>query len=103
MSPLVKNILIILFLAAVAMLGAYLYLNEDNFAEPLLSSLSSGEGVSSDALLETDNFLLQFQAFESVELDDSLFTDERFRSLSDFRQPVIPTAIGRPNPYLPVR
>lgn len=88
-------------MAVIALLGAYLYFNKE-VREPLLSSLSSGQAVSSDALLETENFLQQFQVFESVELDKSLFTDGRFRSLADLRQPVIPTAIGRSNPYLPV-
>jgi len=93
-----KNILIILFLVVIVAAGVYLYLHPD-ITESLLSS---DKAVSSSALLETKDFLQRFQAFESVELDDSVFTDRRFGSLVDFRQPVIPTAIGRPNPYQPV-
>ena len=93
-----KNILIILFLVVIVAAGVYLYLHPD-ITESLLSS---DKAVSSSALLETKDFLQRFQAFESVELDDSVFTDRRFGSLVDFRQPVIPTVIGRPNPYQPV-
>ena len=93
-----KNILIILFLVVVVAAGVYLYLHPD-ITESLLSS---DKAISSSALLETKDFLQRFQAFESVELDNSVFTDRRFGSLVDFRQPVIPTAIGRPNPYQPV-
>ena len=93
-----KNILIILFLVAIVAVGAYLHLQTD-ITESLLSS---DNVVSSDDLLEAKDFLQRFQAFKSVQLDDSIFTDNRFGSLVDFRQPIIPTAIGRPNPYQPV-
>ncbi len=81
------------------LLGIYLYFNQGLVGEALLSS---EEAVSSDALLDTQNLLQRFQVFESVKLDNVLFVDERFKSLVDFRQPVVPTAIGRANPYVPV-
>ena len=93
-----KNILIILFLVTIVAVGAYLYL----YTDVPDSLLSSDNDVSSDDLLEAKDFLQRFQAFKSVELDDSIFTDKRFQSLVDFRQPIIPTAIGRPNPYQPI-
>ena len=96
-----KNILIILFLVAIVAVGAYLHIQTD-ITETASSLLSSDNAISSDDLLEATDFLQRFKVFESVQLDDSVFTDNRFSSLVDFRQPIIPTAIGRPNPYQPV-
>ena len=93
-----KNILIILFLAAIAAAGAYLHFYTDT-TETLLSS---DNAISSDDLLEATDFLQRFKVFESVELDDSIFTDNRFGSLVDVSQQIIPTDIGRPNAYQPV-
>ena len=104
MSPLLKNLLIILVLGSIVLLGVFIYLNQEKLEDlPGGKLLTKNKVASSDALLEAKNFQERYDVFEkSVKLDDSLFTDERFRSLVDFRQPIIETAIGRANPYVPV-
>ena len=103
MSPLLKNLLIILVLGAIVLLGVFLYLNQEKLADlPGGKLLTTKEVASNDALLEAENFRERSQVFESVLLDDSLFTDERFKSLIDFRQPIVETDIGRANPYVPI-
>ena len=104
MSPLLKNLLIILVLGAIVLLGVFIYLNQEKLEDlPGGKLLTTNKVASSDALLEAKNFQERFEVFEgSVQLDSALFTDERFKSLVDFRQPIVPTHIGRANPYVPV-
>lgn len=38
-----------------------------------------------------------------IELDASLFDDDRFKSLRDFGQELVPEPVGRPNPFEPLK
>ncbi len=98
MSPLLKNALVILGLVAVLALGFYLYLNQSDS-----ELVTVNEGVRNQALIESQAFLRRLQELREVKLDDSLFFDERFQSLVDFRRETETVEIGRNNPYAPVR
>jgi hypothetical protein len=38
-----------------------------------------------------------------IKLDAALFDDDRFKSLRDFGQELVPEPVGRPNPFEPLK
>ena len=98
MTPLLKNLLIGLGLALLILLGVYLYQQRDITG----NLVSVNSRVNNQAALETQDFLRRLQELRSVDLDDSLFFDDRFRSLIDWHIDVVPEQIGRENPFSPV-
>lgn len=96
MTPLLKNLLIGLGLALLALIGVYLYQQRGDSAAVLVNSR-----VTDQATLETQDFLRRLQELRAVELDDSLFSDDEFRSLVDWHREVEPESVGRSNPFSP--
>ena len=97
MSSLVKNILFALALAAAAwFLWRFFFAAED-------AALEAESAVAfSEAARETQGFLRTLQQLRDISLDGELFGDERFRSLIDHRQDVVPESAGRENPFAPI-
>lgn len=96
MSPLIKNLLLALVLAAVLYLGYTLFLGGDEGA-----LLTSTAGQSGEAAARTQEFLIRLQELQAIRIDDTLFQDPRFNALEDHRQPLIDVPTGRENPFAP--
>lgn len=95
MSSRIQNLLIICGLIAVAALGYYLYTQQQASALLVESNL-----ISSEAAAESAALLRRLNEIKEIELDTSVLTDPRFRLLTNNQTPILPTSIGRPNPFL---
>jgi hypothetical protein len=93
MSSSLQNLIALLGIVVLGVVGYFLYVQNDTV---LVSSTVSS---SNEASLEAAQFLSRLNELKLLRLDDSLFNDPRFRSLRDVREPVVPTAIGRTNPF----
>lgn len=96
MTSLVKNGLVLIGLILVGGLGYYLFVIKGDSA-----TLVGGERIN-DAKLTSDQFLRQLNEIKSYDLSGDVLRDERFRSLVDFTEPIVPQPIGRENPFAPV-
>ena len=63
-------------------------------AEPLLSQAATAATSPAD-----QNLITLLSQLKSIRLDNSIFTDNTFRSLQDFSQELVPEPIGRVNPF----
>ena len=63
------------------------------------SLLSTRPGVSEEDVLIGKEFLTTLLELRSLDLDESIFSDESFTALEDFSQEVEPQPAGRPNPF----
>ncbi len=97
MSNLLKNLLFALGLAALLLLGYLSFIRDDG------AVVTGTETASAEADLKSQQLLAKTQQLNSFEIDGSLFSDERFRSLVDYRIELIPESIGRENPFAPLR
>jgi len=50
----------------------------------------------------SQNILALLSSLNKVTLDDSIFSDRIFTSLTSFERPIEDQAIGRENPFLPI-
>ncbi len=50
----------------------------------------------------TVDLLTLLLSLKTLEIDTSIFSDDRFKSLTDFSVEVTPQPIGRANPFLPI-
>lgn len=97
MSGILKNLLFAIGLAAILWLGYTLFLAEDE--ETLRVENSAG---SSEAARDAQEFLAVIQELQQIDFENTLFSDEKFRALIDYRQDVESEAAGRANPFDPV-
>lgn len=98
MRSLMKNIIVIGGLIAIAAAGYYLLvMNRDSSLD------TEGEGAAtvrtSQTERETQEFLRRLNDLRTIELSDDIFTDPRFRSFTDFTEDVAPVPYGRSNPF----
>lgn len=96
MSSLLKNIFFALALAGILWLGYRIFFAADDTSETL------NAGVVTEASRDTQEFLRTLQQLRGITLNQQIFTDPRFQSLVDQRQPIIPEPIGRQNPFAPI-
>ncbi len=89
-----KNMVIIgIILAAAAVL--YYFYSSDSGGAVLTSSEDTDSPVSQEILATLGNL-------RTIRLDNSIFSDPLFVSLSDFGVTIPPAAAGRRNPFAPV-
>jgi len=90
---------IVIGVAAIVVAGiAYTYFFKGSEEEPLLSS-----ELSSAAALEVGaDVLALLRDLQSIQLDESIWSDPAFRGLQDFGRPLIEEPVGRSNPFAPV-
>ena len=94
MVSLIKNIVVIVGLLALAALGYYLFVLERG------STINSG--LSADVQqseIEAQEFLRRLEDVESIEISTAVFSDSRFQSLTDFSSEVDRVPVGRDNPF----
>lgn len=97
MTSILKNALFVFGLILLMAVAYFAFFRGDN---TLL--LSSNAALTGQAALETQNFLNRLQDLDKVSIDNSLFSDERFTSLHDFRTEFIDEPTGRSNPFAAV-
>lgn len=93
MASILKNIFIVLALLATAGLGYYLYLDQNSALQ------ATDMALSGDIAMETADFLRKLNELKAIEIDGSIFSDERFSSLTNFSVPIEAEPIGRTNPF----
>lgn len=79
--------------AALLVLIYFMYFGED--ASPALVSSTDTSPVSQELLVTLSNL-------RTIKLDESIFNDPIFVTLSDFGVVIPPEAIGRRNPFAPI-
>lgn len=94
MSSLLQNILILVGIILIGALGFYLY--SQNVS---LDMSDQNSEVSNQIALETAEFLRRLNELKAIELDGSLLSDERFRSLVHLTPPVPSLNVGDSNPF----
>ncbi len=95
MSSSIQNIIVVVGLILVLGLGYYLYsANKDS----VLSGSTSV--VNSQIAIESADFIRRLDELKTLTLDDSIFSDARFRSFVDRRKPVLQEVVGRNNPFI---
>ena len=91
---------LIIALAALLIVGAagYFYATRDRSADDSLTSVSADE----QAAAVDGDLLRTLGQLKKLKLDDSIFSDPVWQSLTDFGQTLVPQASGRPNPFAPL-
>jgi hypothetical protein len=96
MSPLVKNIIIVLVVAGVGYFG-YNYLTRTDTASDVLIQQNSADTSKMGA-----EVLAALNQLKTLKLDGSVFQDKTFLSLRDFSKPLTSEPVGRVNPFSPI-
>lgn len=99
MSSLLKNLLIALGIALVLWLG-YMFLMPSAKSD---TALNTSNSTSPNVAVESQQLLSTIQKLKTYNVDSTIFTDQRFVSLKDFRIPLTDEPSGRPNPFAPVQ
>ncbi len=97
MTPLLKNLLILLTLIGLGALGYFIFFTADDAA--IISTSSTGGDVNSQAAFQTREFRRTLNELNQIELDSPLFQDSDFLGLIDHAQPIVDRPYGRPNPF----
>lgn len=99
MTPLVKNLLIVLGLCTIGFAAYFIFMQQVSNS-PL--SFKTNDAVMENMLSNSRLFIERRQALEQVSLNLSFFTDERFTSLESFTRALETPPVGRSNPFAPV-
>lgn len=93
MFAIIKNIFILAAVLLTAALGYYLYVHQAGLDD------SSNGGVGQNITLETAEFLRRLNELKAIELDNAIFSDPRFSSLTNFATPIQSEPVGTANPF----
>ena len=80
----------------VLLAGIYVYMTY--FSTPSSATLTS---TDSNTTL-SQNLLVTLQNLHTIKLDNSIFSDPAFQSLTDFGVVIPAEAVGRRNPFIPL-
>ena len=95
MLALIKKNIVIIGIVIAAMAALYYFYSSGSNAPLLTSSEGTDSPVSQEILATLGNL-------RTIRLDNSIFSDPLFVSLSDFGVTIPPAAAGRRNPFAPV-
>lgn len=95
MGKTATNLVIVLGLITVAFAGYYMYTQQATNG----IGFNANDETLQNMLTRTSAFTAYRQELDAVQMDMSLFEDERFRSLREFSTPIQEQPIGRPNPF----
>lgn len=95
MGATLKQVALLLGLATAAFGAYYLYMQQGTAGLDAAASEQSLQAM----LANTSVFITYSQELDQINLDLSLFEDQRFRSLTLYTQPVQAEAVGRSNPF----
>lgn len=96
-----KTILLIIAIVIIAFI-AYGFLFGGEKDDSLLVSDSVFESSDSTGAIVESDLLTLLLDIRSIKLDESVFSNEAFKSLEDFGQDIVPEPVGRENPFAPV-
>ena len=95
MTSIIKNIIVIGGLLALAGIGYYLFVIQGS------ATLNTGNSSGiSQAEIETQSFLRRLEELQTINLSTAIFQDARFRSLTDFSTTIDRVQAGRNNPFV---
>lgn len=101
MSPLLKNLTIVLGITLIA--GGAFFLYQQQTSSDIGSESDEVVGVADQEIMQkTDEILADTRKIETLNLDATIFDDRRFKNLKDTRTDVVDVATGRSNPFAPV-
>ncbi len=92
MSSTLQNLIALLGIVVIGGVGYYLYVSNSGLEGTTIST-------ANEASIQAAQFLSRLNELKTLNLDDSIFNDPRFRSLVDMRADVMPVPVGRPNPF----
>jgi hypothetical protein len=95
MTALIKKYGVIIGVVVVAALVLWFFYSRGGSGALLTSSADQESPVSQEILATLGNL-------RTIKLDNSIFSDPLFQSLSDFGVAIPPAAAGRRNPFAPV-
>ena len=99
----VKKYKYILGFTLIMLLGFILYsVFFAGSGEPAGDALVTTNPAQSEVEAATVDLLALLLSLKTLDIDVSLFSDDRFRSLTDFSVELIPQQVGRQNPFLPI-
>ncbi len=96
MVQFIRNNLIPLSGAIILLLAGYFYYSYSGGSSTATLTASESAVISKDLLSSLSNL-------RTIRLDNSIFSDASFKSLTDFGVVIPQQAVGRPNPFLPLR
>ncbi len=96
MTPLAKNLLIVLGVFTVGYAGYFLYTQQSSM---VLETGDQGDDVYINMLANTEVFIVRSQELQGIDLDLSVLADPRFRTLKRFTKDVEDQPYGRSNPF----
>jgi len=82
-------------IVAVVILGYVYFAYFSGSSTPALTSTDTANTALSQSLLVT------LQNLQTIKLDNSIFSDPAFISLTDFGVTIPPQTVGNPDPFLP--
>lgn len=96
-SHTLRNLVIALVAIALVVFAGYAYLKRDRVPD---TGLLTSEPVTEGQAVEGDLLSALFE-LKRLQLDDSIFNDPVWSSLTDFSRTLAPETPGRPNPFAP--
>jgi hypothetical protein len=90
-----QNVIIIVVVLAIAF-GVYSYFFVGK-EEAVLTSENTGAAAPAD-----QDLIALLLDLKSISLDEQIFSDPAFQSLSDFSQDLVAEPVGRDNPFAPL-
>jgi len=98
MNQKTKQIIIIIVIIVISFIGYKMFfVSSETGNTPLVSD----KKVTTD-FVDGQMTLALLNNLKKVTLDESVFSDEVFKSLVSFEKPIMPEPIGRQNPFLPI-
>lgn len=98
-----RNIVVAAIITAVVLVAGYFYAVGGPAVPPASSSLVPSNATSGG---ENDfsgrEFLRRIANLEALKLDEAIFSNAVFLSLTDFSIPLLPQPKGRSNPFAPI-
>lgn len=91
-----QQLLVVALLLAIGGGGYYFFAGQSGTGA--VANMSGAAAASA----EEEDLINQLLELKSLRLDESIFSDPHFRSLTDFSVTIPPEPVGRSNPFLPI-
>ena len=96
MTQKAKQIIIALVVIVVLFIAYKVFWGNKSSQSPIVPSNPTTQFVDGQTIVAL------LKRLSSVSLDDSIFLNKTFKSLTDFSQPIPDQVAGRPNPFAPI-
>jgi len=102
MTDVTKNI-VIAVIVIVVIFAAFKLLVPKKEEPETSSPVNTTASVKVKSFSETREAASTLQKIKSIKVDSEIFSDKSFKSLKDFRVNILPEAVGRDNPFAPIK